>query len=446
MKNKILVTVYITNYNYGKYVSKSINSVLDQKFKNFELIIIDDGSNDNSRSIINKYSQDNRVAVIFQNRKGLLACNNLAIKISKGKYIIRLDADDWLAPDALKILYDELEKNKKAGLVFPDYYEVDENGQILRKIVRHNFKKVTLFDQPAHGACTMIRKSFLNKVGNYDETLVSQDGYDVWIKFIKKYKIININKPLFYYRQHKKNLTKDENKILSSRHLILKKNNKSLDKKSIAIIPVRSLDDNFNTSVLKKIKGKPLLNWIIDTSMKSKKILKTIIATSDKRVIKYINRKYKNKVLIFKRSEKLSKINYSLKKTFIEAIKFAKIKKLEFKYVYTLSYKAPFITVQDIDNALNILNLFNTDQVIAVREENNIIYRHDGHSLRLINKKPELILEREVLYKDVGALKVAKLSFFKFNKKNNRIGHSIINQKSSIVINNEFEWKIANSI
>jgi len=256
MKTKVLVTVYITNYNYGKYVSKSINSVLNQKFKNFELIIIDDGSNDNSRSIINKYSQDDRVSVIFQNRKGLLACNNLAIKISKGKYIIRLDADDWLALDALKILYDELEKNKKAGLVFPDYYEVDENDQVLRKIVRHNFKKVTLFDQPAHGACTMIRKSFLHKVGNYDETLVSQDGYDVWIKFIKKYKLINVNKPLFYYRQHKKNLTKDEDKILSSRHLILKKNNKGLDNKSIAIIPVRSLEDNFNISILKKIKKK----------------------------------------------------------------------------------------------------------------------------------------------------------------------------------------------
>ena len=79
-----------------------------------------------------------------------------------------------------------LEKNDELALVFPDYYEIDENGDIIRQVRRHNFDKdVTLFDQPAHGACTMIRKDVLLEIGGYDETHNRQDGYDLWLNIIK---------------------------------------------------------------------------------------------------------------------------------------------------------------------------------------------------------------------------------------------------------------------
>jgi len=71
MKNKPLVTVYITNHNYGKFVKNAIDSVLSQTFKNFELIIIDDGSTDKSKQIIKKYKNDKRITTIFQKNKGL---------------------------------------------------------------------------------------------------------------------------------------------------------------------------------------------------------------------------------------------------------------------------------------------------------------------------------------------------------------------------------------
>ena len=78
-----------------------------------------------------------------------------------------------------------LERNPKIGLVFPDYHEVDRGGKILRSIRRHNFKKVKLLDQPAHGACTLVRKENLIDIGGYDEEFNCQDGY-LWIRFIKK--------------------------------------------------------------------------------------------------------------------------------------------------------------------------------------------------------------------------------------------------------------------
>ena len=116
-----LVTVYITNYNYAHYINKAIKSVLDQSLKSFELIIVDDGSTDKSREIISKYKKDKRIITIFQKNKGLTVANNLATRMSKGKYIIRLDADDWLDINALQILSNYLEQNPKIGLVFPDY-------------------------------------------------------------------------------------------------------------------------------------------------------------------------------------------------------------------------------------------------------------------------------------------------------------------------------------
>ena len=78
-----------------------------------------------------------------------------------------------------------LEKNSKIGLVFPDYYLVNINGEILESVRRHNFKKVKLLDQPAHGACTMVRKENLLDIGGYDEEFNCQDGYYLWLQFIK---------------------------------------------------------------------------------------------------------------------------------------------------------------------------------------------------------------------------------------------------------------------
>ena len=192
MNNSPLITVYITNHNYGKYIDQAINSILEQSFQNFEIIIIDDGSTDNSKSIIQQYENKSNIKVIYQNNKGLTISNNIAIKLAQGEFIIRLDADDYFTKDALKLMVREFE-NENLGMVFGDWYLVDENGDILGVEQRHNFQKeVTLYDQPAHGACTMFRKDCLIKLGGYDETITRQDGYELWLRFIEQFEVGNI--------------------------------------------------------------------------------------------------------------------------------------------------------------------------------------------------------------------------------------------------------------
>ena len=135
-----LVTVYVTNFNYGNYIEQSIESVLAQTYKNFELIVIDDGSTDDSRKIINRYIDKTNVRVIFQKNKGLIASNNIAVRAAQGKYVMRLDADDYLDENALLVLVNAIEKSDEIALVFPDYYYVDTDGQVTGQERRNNFK------------------------------------------------------------------------------------------------------------------------------------------------------------------------------------------------------------------------------------------------------------------------------------------------------------------
>jgi len=207
-KNDPLITVYITNYNYGNFLDKAIKSVLNQSYKKFELIIIDDGSTDNSKKILEKYNNNKKIIkIIFQKNKGLLFSNNVALKMSKGEYITRLDADDWLDQNFLQVMVNEIKKNRNIGMIFCNYYIVNKSGEIQDQFFRHNFKNVKLLDQPAHGACSLINVKCLKNVGGYNQNLRSQDGVDIWIKLILKFKVVNVNLPLFYYRQHGKNLT-----------------------------------------------------------------------------------------------------------------------------------------------------------------------------------------------------------------------------------------------
>ena len=117
-----LVSVYIPSYNYGKFLSQAIESVLKQTFDSWELILIDEGSSDNSLEVMNLYKGDPKVRLYETDHIGLPGVANFAINNSNGKYIIRLDADDVFDDNALLVMSNYLEKNADTALVFPDFW------------------------------------------------------------------------------------------------------------------------------------------------------------------------------------------------------------------------------------------------------------------------------------------------------------------------------------
>ena len=448
-----LVTVYITNHNYGEYINKAIKSVFEQSLKNFELIIIDDGSKDKSKKIIDKHKDNKKITTIFQKNKGLIVSNNLALRLAKGKYILRLDADDWLDPHALEIMSSILEKNSKIGLVFPDYYIVNKNGEIIESVRRHNFKKVKLFDQPAHGACTMIRKDKLIDIGGYDEEFSCQDGYYLWLQFIKRYLVRNVNLPLFYYRQHKASLSKNTNKILSNRSKIIKKfiNNskkKYSSRSVLAIIPIRGLKIDPDSLVFEKIKKIPLIYYTINNLTKCADIKKIIITSPDKDILATLKKKYKSnkKLILMKRTKSFARINTEKIKTFKYVLKNKTIRKIKHDYILDMSINTPYLSQSNIETAINALQIFKADKVITVVQETHRYFKHDGAGLRSIIKNSNLKLERDAIFKQIIGFNLYKKNKFFINDKSLKISHIILSNKESLEVNTNEDIKILNNI
>lgn len=450
---KYLVTVYVTNHNYGKFIKQAVDSVLNQTFQDFELIIIDDGSTDNSREVIEQYADREKIKIIYQKNKGLIYTNNIALRASQGKYIVRLDADDFLDSSALLVLSNALEKNEEAGLAFPNYYEIDEKGEILRLIQRLDFTKdVELLDLPAHGACTMIRTKCLREIGGYDDQFTRQDGYDLWLKFIRKYKVINVETPLFYYRQHGSNLTKDETKLLETREQIKEKykQREALKANALCVIPIRGPRYNSNSIAFLELNGITVMEYKINEVLKASNISKIVVSSPDESVLDFLKSKYNDTDIFFhKRTPQMARLNTGLIDTVDDILRCDEIKEIDFNILLTASIRFPFVKYSTIDDMVNNIVIFGADSSISVRAENDLIYTHNGKGLTpIINANKFSKLERELLYRYTGGLIAVNKEFYKKNKifVDGKVGHVAIDFNSSFQIKTYADLKLANYI
>ncbi len=449
-----LVTVYITNYNYEDYLKQSIESVLNQTYTNFELLIIDDGSTDGSKKVIDQYIENPRVRVIYQKNKGLIKSNNVAIKAGKGAFIMRLDADDYLDKNCLLIMMNTICEDKEIGLVFPDYYYIDKFGKVLGQERRNDFdKEVILFDQPAHGACTLLRKEFLLEVGGYSGEFDRQDGWDIWFKFINRYKIKNINLPLFYYRKHESNLTSHSKQLLETRSKIYKKyadKYKKKDLKVLAILSVRGKFISNDSQELSILGQKPVICWTIDSLLESNMIQEIIVSTSDLEIIKFIEKKYQGKINLVKREIMTALENTSHEESVINSIKKRKI--LDYDTILEITPDYPLRNQFYIEKAINVMRVHDVDRVIGVSTEDSVFYKHSGAGLKIIGNDLEgnkLRLEREYLYRHTGGISLSKKDYYKKKNKDHKsiiLGHIIISPEASTRVSNKLELEIAKVI
>lgn len=443
--HEVKVTVYITNYNYGAFIEQAVESVLHQTMQDFELIIIDDGSTDNSREIIERYEPDPRIQAIFQQNKGLNVTNNIALRAARGKYIVRLDADDYFHPQALEKLTAKLDADPELGLVFPDYYFVNEAGEVTEEFKRHNFDEdVSLLDQAAHGACTMIRTQFLRDLGGYNESFSCQDGYELWVKFTAHYKVANVGEPLFYYRRHSSNLTRNETRILSTRARIneLYSNNRFGELKALALIPVRD-----ESLALRALGDRKVIDFKIEAALQTARLEKIVVSSPSAEVGAHVAERYagESRVVFHLRDEKDARLNVTLAST-LEAV---------LKQYYTgdalpdaivlLTIEYPFTAPYVIGDAIHTLFLFDSDSLISVRQENTMLFQHAGSGMHpILNQDKVVKLEREALYKQAGGITVVRSSRFIQDRKilTGRIGHIMMDQQSSLGIFSDFDLQL----
>ena len=225
----ILISVIMSVYNGETYLRESVESILKQTFKDFEFIIINDGSTDNSLSILEEYAKkDERIKIINQKNMGLTKSLNKAIKLSKGKYIARQDADDisdiYRFEKQLKFI-----KNTNCKIVGTNYNIVDEKLNIISKRRIGHKKLLWLYfiisNQIAHGS-VLMEKDFILDIGLYNENIKYSQDYELWSRALAydKKSICVLDEFLYTLRKHSKSISvqkKIEQKKLAN---IIRKN------------------------------------------------------------------------------------------------------------------------------------------------------------------------------------------------------------------------------
>ena len=237
------VSILMTIYNHEKYLKSAINSLINQKFKNWELIAINNGSKDNSGLVLKNFKDKRIKKFFFKKNVGRTKCLNYGLKLCKSKYIAILDSDDISHKNRLSIQIKELENNENIGLVFTDFDFIDEKSNIIfisKK--KFQFKKIReLLTKNFIGHSTvMYKRNILKKIGNYPNKYKYAQDYAFYLKILKVSNIKFIKKKLLKIRiPHNNSETK---RILNSKLAIIER-----------IKILLSNLNNFKTSFTEKI-------------------------------------------------------------------------------------------------------------------------------------------------------------------------------------------------
>jgi glycosyltransferase involved in cell wall biosynthesis len=205
-EKKPLVSVIIPVYNYGNQFEKTLSSVFDSTYKNFEIIIVNDGSTDNyvKMKLDSLYNHPN-IKVIHQENNGPSSARNNGVKNSKGQYILPLDADDTIHPEYIQTCVSILKNNKNVSPVYCDTLHV---GQMQGVEKRPEWSLERLIQGPFIVNCSMFTRESFDKCEGYDETMKGWEDYDLWIRMAKNgYVGKRIPKALFMYFHHEKDGT-----------------------------------------------------------------------------------------------------------------------------------------------------------------------------------------------------------------------------------------------
>ena len=242
-KKNPLVSVIIPTYNRGWILKEAINSVLAQDFTDFELIVVDDGSTDNTQDILSSYKED--IVVLMQDNKGVSSARNRGIVSASGQFIAFLDSDDLWLSQKLSTQVDFFKANPDA-LIYQTEEKWIRNGIRVNPKKRH--KKLTgdIFEPSLYlclvsTSAVMIKHSLFEKTGMFDESLPACEDYDMWLRISCRYPVYLIDTPLIIKRGgHDDQLSRssglDRHRIQSLKKII--ESNLLTDKQAMAAVNV----------------------------------------------------------------------------------------------------------------------------------------------------------------------------------------------------------------
>lgn len=231
------VTVIIPTYNCAEFVTDAVHSVLAQTYKNYEILVIDDGSTDNTRKVLSSYIERCLIKYICQENKGLACARNTGIKNASGDFIALLDADDLWLPYKLEVQMPAFQLSPKIGIVHADRCKFMDSGEFFRPI-RENFSDefIKRHSGDLFEACflreifiscptAVIRKECFDKVGLFDENLAKLgfEDSEMWLRILRHYEAYHVNKAVALYRVRPNSMSKNRKKMIEAHKYLVEK-------------------------------------------------------------------------------------------------------------------------------------------------------------------------------------------------------------------------------
>ena len=242
------VSVIITTYKRANLVSHAIESVLAQTYTDYEIIVVNDGSPDNTKEVLDQFGD--KITAIHQENQGVSAARNAGIKSAQGQYIAFLDDDDLWVQNKLEKQVACLESNPNIGLVYSDMFCFNENGVFPDTWEKANPTPpvqqswILFLRNFIPTPSVVVRRDCLDKVGLFDETLTTCEDYDLWLRITEKWSVHFLNEPLVNYRRSANSLQSNEERQLVN-WLRVKENafhrNRDIQQK----LPLKVLDQCF---------------------------------------------------------------------------------------------------------------------------------------------------------------------------------------------------------
>jgi glycosyltransferase involved in cell wall biosynthesis len=215
-RNIPAVSVIIPAYNQARYVRKSIQSVFDQTYPDFELIVVDDGSTDETPQILASI-HDPRMRVVRQQNAGLSAARNTGLRESSAPLVTLLDSDDFFLPDKLYVLKEYLDTHADIGMVSGGTQYVDQDDQVFAEAIESTGSldlPAILFRNPFTPSAVMVRREWFDTVGMFDETLRACEDWNLWQRMAYAgCQFAWVNHPVTAYRFHRGQMTRESDRM-----------------------------------------------------------------------------------------------------------------------------------------------------------------------------------------------------------------------------------------
>lgn len=223
-----LVSIILPTYNCAGFLPDSLGSILSQTFGSYEIIVVDDGSTDNTKEVLDPFMEKIRYIGLKQN-KGLPIARNVGIQSALGSYIAFIDADDLWLPEKLQTDIECFRMYPEVGMVYSKHINVDEKGKIINRGTRRRLPSGNIFiqlfsDQNFVTTSTVVvKKDVFETTGLFDEQFFNCQDWDMWLRIAFYFKVAGINKFLVKYRHNPNSLSKNYLRVLKHQKMVIDK-------------------------------------------------------------------------------------------------------------------------------------------------------------------------------------------------------------------------------